>query len=286
MYLKKIKIAISSAIFISCTSASSPITELASLPKKLGEASAVEVTEKSSRIWTLEDSGNKPELYSLDKTGKIIHTITVANAANNDWEDLTSDQLGNLYIGDFGNNDNLRTNLAIYKIKATDLDKNTVSYIQKTEFYYPEQKQFPPKKSNLIYDSESFFFFNDNFYVFTKNRSSKSDGTTQLYRIPNKPGKHAAQLIGDFITCTEFKKCAVTSADISPDGTKVALLSATKIWIFGQFKGDRFLDGKVREIDLNHFSQKEGICFIGNSKLYITDERTKKVGGKLYEMKI
>jgi len=287
MYLRKTKIIISSIIFISCASAPPTLTVLGSLPKKLSEASAVEVTEKSNMIWTLEDSGNKPELYGLDKTGKIIHTLVITNAVNNDWEDLTSDKQGNLYIGDFGNNDNLRTNLSIYKVNVADLGKTAANYSQKIEFYYPEQKAFPPKKSHLFYDAESFFFYKENFYIFTKNRSSKSDGTTLLYRIPNKTGKHAAQLIGKFITCPEFRQCAVTSADISPDGTKAVILSGTKIWVFDQFKNDNFLSGKVREIDLNHFSQKEGVCFVGgNSTLYITDERVKKVGGKLYEIKI
>lgn len=286
MYLSKFKITISSIIFISCISATPTLTVLGSLPKSLSEASAVEVTEKSNMIWTIEDSGNKPELYGLDKTGKITHTLAITNTVNNDWEDLTSDKQGNLYIGDFGNNDNLRTNLSIYKINAADLGKTTTNYSKKIEFYYPEQKAFPPKKSKLFYDAESFFFYKENFYVFTKNRSSKSDGTTLLYRIPNKTGRHAAQLIGNFITCTEFRQCAVTSADISPDGTKVVILSGTKVWVFEQFKNDNFLSGKVREIDLNHFSQKEGVCFVNNSKLYITDERVKKVGGKLYEIKI
>lgn len=286
MYLSKIKVVISAAVFISCTSTSSTITVLGTLPKKLSEASAAEVTEKSGRIWTLEDSGNKPELYALDNTGKITQTLAITNADNNDWEDLTSDKQGNLYIGDFGNNDNLRTNLSIYRINETDLNKTAAAYSQKTEFYYPEQKAFPPKKSKLFYDAESFFLYKDNFYLFTKNRSSKSDGSSLLYRIPNKPGRYAAQLIGQFITCSEFRHCAVTSADISPDGTKMVLLSGSKVWLFEQFKNDNFVGGKVRKIELNHFSQKEGICFVGNSKLYITDERVKKVGGKLYELKI
>jgi sugar lactone lactonase YvrE len=30
----------------------------------------------------------------------------VENAENNDWEDITKDIHGNIYVGDFGNNDN------------------------------------------------------------------------------------------------------------------------------------------------------------------------------------
>jgi len=58
------------------------------------------------------------------------------------------------------------------------------------------------------------------FYLFTKNRSSEFDGTTLMYGIPNIAGNHAAKLMGSFKSCGDFRNCAITSADISPDGKK------------------------------------------------------------------
>lgn len=272
---------------MSCDSSSQEvIQELFPLPKKIKESSAVEVTEKSDLIWTLEDSGNKPRIFALNTKGEIANTITIINAQNNDWEDLTSDKEGNLYIGDFGNNNNKRKNLSIYKINAADLNKKQASVAEKISFFYPEQVLFPPKNSERFYDVESFFLFEDHFYLFTKNRSSKFDGTTLLYQVPNKPGNHPAKLLSSFKTCDNFNHCAITSADISPDGKKVALLSSDKVWIFSEFTANKFLSGKVQKIELDHYTQKEGICFVGNDKLYITDERDKKIGGKLYQLKL
>jgi len=274
-----------SAVFFSCaTTSSDVIEELFSLPKKIKESSAVEVTEKSDLIWTVEDSGNKPQLFALGLKGELVHTVTITDAQNNDWEDLTSDKQGNLYIGDFGNNKNDRKNLSIYKISASDLDKKQAPVADKISFFFPEQTLFPPKKSERFYDVESFFLFGDHFYLFTKNRSSKFDGTTLLYQVPNKSGNHPAKLISSFKTCDNFNHCAVTSADISPDGKKVALLSSDKVWIFTDFASNNFLSGKVQQIDLKSFTQKEGICFVNNEKLYITDEKDKKTGGKLYQL--
>lgn len=285
MFSKTIKVFLASAVFISCaTSSQEVIQELFSLPKKIKESSAVEVTEKSNLIWTLEDSGNKPLLFALDKKGEIVNTVEITNAKNIDWEDLTSDKDGNLYIGDFGNNDNERKDLSIYKINAADLTRKQASAAERIAFFFPEQAQFPPKKSERFYDVESFFLFEDNFYLFTKNRSSKFDGTTLLYQVPNKAGNHPAKLLSSFKTCDNFNHCAVTSADISPDGKKVALLSSDKVWIFTDFTSNNFLSGKVEQIDLKNFTQKEGICFVGNDKLYITDEKDKKTGGKLYQL--
>ncbi|RZJ99244.1 MAG: hypothetical protein EOO46_22715, partial [Flavobacterium sp.] len=257
---------------------------LFSMPNKIKESSAVEVTEKSDLIWTLEDSGNEPQLFALNNKGELVNTIQITDVKNNDWEDLTSDKQGNLYIGDFGNNKNERKDLSIYKINAEDLTKQQASVAEKISFFFPEQTLFPPKKSERFYDVESFFLFEDNFYLFTKNRSSKFDGTTLLYQVPKKSGNHPAKLISSFKTCDNFNHCAVTSADISPDGKKVALLSSDKVWIFTDFSSNNFLSGKMEQIDLKSFTQKEGICFVGNEKLFITDEKDKKTGGKLYQL--
>lgn len=285
MLSKSIKLFLASIAFISCASTSSDaITELFELPKKIKESSAVEVTEKSNLIWTLEDSGNKPQLFALNKNGELEHTLKITNVKNTDWEDLTSDKEGNLYIGDFGNNDNERKDLSIYKINSGDLSQKEATVAGTISFYFPEQRAFPPKKSERFYDVESFFLFENNFYLFTKNRSSKFDGTTLLYQVPNKSGHHPAKLLDSFKTCDNFNHCAVTSADISPDGKKVVLLSSDKVWIFTNFTSHNFLSGKVEQIDLKSFTQKEGVCFVGNDKLYITDEKDKKTGGKLYQL--
>lgn len=264
-------------------SCSQPILKkLFSLPGSLKENSGIEITAKSKLIWTLQDSGNPAEIYGIDANGKIAQTIQITNAKNNDWEDLTSDEAGNLYIGDFGNNDNERKNLAIYKIDASALNKKQAAS-SKISFYYPEQTEFPPKKSKMIFDVEAFFFYKDNFYLFTKNRSAKFNGETTLYQVPNKPGNHAAKRIGKFTTCDKFNHCAITGADISPDGKKVALLTSSFVWLFTGYKTVNFLGGNAQQIDLDDFSQKEGLCFSGNNKLLISDEKKKSSGGNLYE---
>jgi hypothetical protein len=53
--------------------------------------------------------------------------------------------------------------------------------------------------------------------------------------------------------------------------------------LFQSFASDNFLTGKVSELKLNHFSQKEAICFKDNTTLLIADERTKRAGGFVYE---
>ena len=273
------------AFLLSCSGNSQDILTITT-KIKLKEASAVEVIKNSNLAWVIEDSGNKNVVYGLDSKGKIAHEITIENAKNTDWEDLTSDESGNLYIGDFGNNDNKRKDLCIYKIDASSLKQNTANATSKISFYYPTQKEFPPKKSDLVYDSESFFEYKGNFYIFSKNRSKGFDGTVLVYKVPNKAGNHKAEFLGQFISCDSYQKCAITSADISPDGKKIVLLSANKVWVLSDYKGDDFLKGKMEMFELNDVTQKEGICFKDDKTLLIVDEKDKKTGGNLYEIKL
>ena len=272
---------------LSCSQTQENFAIVSSLPGIIKEASACEISKKSPLIWTVEDHNNQNVLFGFNEKGELIKEITITNVENNDWEDLTSDDEGNLYIGDFGNNDNDRENLAIYKINAADLTKNEAKAESIVQFYYPEQTEIPSKKKNRIFDVESFFIHNNKFYLFTKNRSSKFDGTTVLYEVENNPVERLpAKMISSFVTCEEFNHCAVTSADISPNKDKVAILSSDKVWVFSNWKDNDFFSGNVEIIELNHHTQKEGLCFKDQNTILITDEGDKKITGNLYELKL
>jgi len=276
-----------SIVLLACQQQStSDLKTLYSLPKKLKEVSGITYFPESNLIYTLEDSGNKNEIYAINSKGKLEKTITITNAVNVDWEDITKDKKGNIYIGDFGNNDNERKDLCIYKINKNQLNKDLAVAEYKISFSYPEQKEFPPKKRELFYDVEGFFEHQNYFYLFTKNRSKGFDGTAFIYKIKNASGTQKAVKIGEFKTCNNYNHCVLTSATISPDGKKLVLLSHDKIVLFKDFKGDLFHKGTQAEISLGNFSQKEAIVFKDNNTLLIADEKTNKVGGNVYEFKL
>ena len=284
--MTKMPILILIALSLSCNSIDQTIEikQLCELPNDLKEISGI--TYSNNLIYSIEDSGNKNQVIAFDTLGTIIKTITLNNIENIDWEDLTFDTNGNLYIGDFGNNDNVRKDLAIYKIDKSNLNSQKVAADNKISFDYPEQTIFPPKKKNLMFDVEAFFEYNNYFYLFTKNRSKNFDGTSYIYKIPNSVGHHHAQLIKTIKTCADYQNCAITSAAISTDGSKFVLLSHSKIWVFENYETDNIAIGKMSELNLDHFSQKEAVCFKNNDTLLIADERIKKTGGNLYQVSL
>lgn len=252
------------------------------LPKKLKEVSGITLSKDKKTIWVIEDRGNKNAVYGLKEDGQMVAKIPVENSENTDWEDIISDPQGNIYIGDFGNNDNDRKDLAILKTDLKDVNQTTTKVIQTTKFHYQGQTDFPPKKSNLLYDCEAFVEMNGNFYLFTKNRSKGFDGTFLVFQVPNKEGDFEAKLIGKLQLQGGYNDAAITSATINSTKDKIVLLTHKNIHVLTGFTANDFSTAKIQKIPLNHNSQKEAIVFHDDKTLMIADEKAKNEGGNVY----
>jgi hypothetical protein len=267
-----------------CQNENHNFSTVINLPQHISESSGLEELSSKEGFWTINDAGNSNDLFLFDIKGKMIQKVKIANAKNKDWEALASDGKSMLYIGDFGNNHNSRKDLTIYSVDIGTIRENRVN-ATKTTFTYEDQTRFPPKEKNRNFDAEAFIYYNNNFYIFSKNRSSTFDGTTKMYKVSAEPGETVAIFVGEFKTCKNEKKCRITGADISEDGKQLALLTHDSIYLFSNFKNDNFFDGENMKIELMHNSQKEGICFKEN-ELYITDEGGKSKRGKLYKLEL
>jgi len=262
------------------------LTLVTSLPNLVKEVSGMEMLPQSDYLWMVNDSGNAPTVYGYSISSEKIERSILLKTDNIDWEDLASDPSGNLYIGDFGNNNNKRKDLVIYTVKQPAVEHSTGVKASQTTFYFEDQKKFPPKRKNRTFDLEAFIYFKGHFYLFSKNRSSKFDGITKLYRLPAQRGHFKAELIGTFKTCEKVKNCQVTAAAIHHPTGKVALLSHDKVWIFSDYTEDNFFSGNVEKIKLGHHSQKESIAFKNATELYISDEGSAIFGGNLYVLSL
>ncbi|HIP37116.1 MAG TPA: hypothetical protein EYG85_09715 [Crocinitomix sp.] len=258
--------------------------KIAKLPKKMYETSGL-VFYQNKYIITINDSGNKSEIYVLNKRGEHIKTIDVEDTKNYDWEDMTQDEEGNIYIGDIGNNLNKRKKLKIYILKKGFIEKNKV-VPKKITYWYEDQQEFPPKKNNLNFDSEAIFYKEGFLYILTKCRSKPFTGLSRIYKIPAKEGKHKAKLIGQFYFCsTAWHLCSVTSADYNPKTKVLSVLTYGKLYLISNFKNDRFWEGDIQVYNFYFLKQREAITYRGKRSWFLTDEYRKGLGGgNLYYM--
>lgn len=249
------------------------------LPDDLYEASGVYYAGRDS-LWWHNDGGNGPYLFLTDEKGVLKEKYRLPEGKNKDWEDITADTSGRIYIGDFGNNDNDRRDLRIYILDPRDESVKSIS------FEYEDQENFPPPEHRMNFDMEAFFWHHDSLHLFSKNKLGTGNFLTKHYVLPDRPGHHVAELRDSL----RLGKRVVTGAAISPDGKSVALvayrfeaflgvipLSSASVYILEGFPGNHFLRGQLRKRKIPKGIlpvQYEAIDFIGNQQVLVASERT------------
>ncbi|NOZ08106.1 MAG: hypothetical protein GXO91_04400 [FCB group bacterium] len=240
----------------------------------ISESSAIEKSNQYDDVyWTLNDSGDEARIFAIDGDGNAVkprwaedyHGIILGNAVNVDWEDLAVDNTGTMYIAAFGNNGNVRRDLAVYVLPEPDPRGTITTRIQSTlNFRYPDQDGFPPKKKN--FDAEALFSLRGKLYLLTKHRS---DTFTKLYRFDE-----TSPLQLNTLTLVDRYDVGgmVTAADAADDGSMVAILTYNSIWVVETppdsdllFSGQKFRYPIMAK-------QCEGICFDGEN-LRLTNEQ-------------
>ncbi|WP_299703870.1 hypothetical protein [uncultured Pontibacter sp.] len=242
------------------TTTSSNVEKLANLPSPISESSGVEFLADKKVYVTHNDAGNKPHLYLIDEKGKLKQTIKL-KLPNVDWEDLTRDDKGNLYISDTGNNNNKRRELAIYK-----LNLNSPEQIEAIRFSYEDQKKFPPKKDDMNYDVEALFWHEGKLYLVSKDRGRKE--LAKVYELPDKGGQYKAKLVGK-----HKLGVPVTGAAISPSGETVALTSEGVLHVFENVDDPAsFYEGDYQKVSMKEAGQTEAVAFEDEQTMVITSE--------------
>jgi hypothetical protein len=268
---------------------SAPLTEMSGIVKS---------KRRDNLYWVHNDSGDSPRIFAITAEGaSVLPTYSkfsyygdaeeegkeqwqgfeVLYANNVDWEDIAIDD-NYLYLADIGNNANRRRDLAIYMVSEIDPTASTrTAVIKKLHVVYPEQTEYPP--DDLHYDSESLFVFGGKLYLITKHRASAGifsqswEAGANLYRLDtafdDRPNVLTRVDSHPDIT-------AATSADLSPDGQTLAVLSPTDIYLFRHPTDDHwFSQSEVRRVPISPraFKQAEGIAWESDDGLLITNEQ-------------
>lgn len=131
------------------------------------ETSGLAVSEDSNKLYTIEDSGNGPFVYEINKDGNYLGRWDFMHRSNVDWEAMANDSNA-YFVGDVGNNLRNRDTLTIYKQFFDTLSEERME----TQFICDHQM--------APFDFEAMFFANDSIYLITKNHGEKY---TYLFRV-------------------------------------------------------------------------------------------------------
>ncbi|MDO6518067.1 T9SS type A sorting domain-containing protein [Zobellia uliginosa] len=249
-------------------SAQEAIREVGVMPDGLSESSGLLFF--NDRLITHNDSGNLPELYEIDTLSLTIsRTVTIGNVSNHDWEDIAQDETY-IYIGDFGNNNGTRENLAIYRIAKSDYLTSNSLMAEKIEFSYEDQTSFE-NNGNSDWDAEALFVMEDQLVVLTKQWNAQG---TLAYTVPTEPGSYKAKKLDGFAV-----DGLVTGADYDPISGKLYLvgyspsLSPFLYKIDGASKSKIF-EGAVERLEVGvNMAQIESIARLDSETYFLSSER-------------
>jgi len=243
------------------------------LPQEVKETSGLLLV--NGKIVTHNDSGDTANLYEIDSlSGNLIRTITISNATNVDWEDITEDST-HIYIGDIGNNAGSRTDLKIYKILKADYLTNTSVKAEIINYSYEDQTDFTSRPNANNFDAEAIVIYQNSLIIFTKNWINSQ---TNVYKIPLSAGTYSAEKVS-----TANVEVLITGATYNLENDTFFLSAYDKsanpflIYIDKNRKpGENiFFSGftKISLIDkIEQGSQIEGITAFGNGKYYLSRE--------------
>ncbi len=211
--------------------------------------------------WTHNDSGNPPQIFAIDKQGKLLATIAIA-AVNVDWEDIALDEQGHLYLADIGNNIGARTQVQVYRVSEPDPNappgpRDPVRPDRTWQLRYPDKP----------FDAESLFILGDSGYVIAKNRDVQPAG---VYRF-DLSQVDRPQILRKVVELP--LRWPVTAADLSPDRRWLAVMTVGGPSIYridsdvlkvvnGASWSALFLDPNI-----------EGVCFTPGGLLATTEGR-------------
>lgn len=228
-------------------------------------------------FWVHGDSGTPDRIYAIDADGNIISEdkkykgAKVKGAKNVDWEDLALGENGTLILADIGNNCECRDDLKIYILEEPKPDDEEAKVLFEYRVKYPERKDLIGQFLESNYNAEAVFQKDGIIYILTKQLRK-----TRLFKLEHPKEKEMNELVEVESIPT---KNLVTAADISPDGSLLAVLLYDQVIVF-EVTNSTFLKGRRASTYIEGTEQVESIVFDGDG-LIIAGEN-----GDLYRIKL
>ena len=266
--LLRVVLLISINLLTACSSLATDATnytvlEENDLPEELKETSGLYCPDVGS-AYTVNDSGNKPIIYNIDNTGRIIGKKVVPTK-NRDWEALTGDSQ-RFYIGDVGNNNGKRKFVQIHAVPKKDSDSET--NVTTSKVFYINNSVENNEYLKHDFDAETLINLDDSLFLFSK---SWNTGTLFIYQLNKIEPKQFVEHVSEI----EGVPGIITGGDFDRKNNRFILVGY-ELKGLGNF--NPFIAILNKDLTLNmsfelpDYGQVEGICVTPNGEVWFTQE--------------
>lgn len=176
-------------------------------------------------IYTHDDRNGPRELSSYTVDGKFLHQHNVRGGSNEDWEGIEAapcpDRGDCIYIGDIGDNDEVRDEIRVYIAREPDRDDGALKVIETRKAVWPGSPR----------DSEALLVHpcSGDIYVISKSASA----LVAVHRFPDEQKGtliEVAQLQLDGDSPFLDGSFKITGGSFDADGDRVVLRSERNVW--------------------------------------------------------
>jgi hypothetical protein len=231
------------------------------------EASGIVKSRQHPGIfWVHNDSGNPSALFAVRRDGSLVRSYKI-EAPNVDWEDISIDDSGHLYLGDIGNNDNRLPLRMIYRLDEPDPTAPAPGVDKPLRPTAASFYGFPDKKAR--FDAEGLFIDRGKAFVVSKRFDGREAEVFAVRLDPPAPlirptlPERVAKLPG----CVE----PATGADLSPDGQLLAVVTTKAARVYRPEPGDGWSLIATVPFDAKHV---EAICWDGFDLVLASEDRS------------
>lgn len=229
---------------------------------RLTESSGLAASRRHADVyWTHNDGGGlrRQVLYAIDRQGATLAAFPVLGVDMRDWEDIAIDDKGRLYLADTGNNEARRTEVTVHEIDEPDPAGGPRALSVKRSW----RLTFPGSP----FDAEGLFVWQGHGYLVSK---VFNDARAQIYKFALTDSAAVQTL--ELVATTKIDS-PVTGADISADGSRLALVAKNGAYVH-RIDGDvsRVVKGKSYHTRFRN-EHIEACAFVPDGLMVTSEDR-------------
>jgi hypothetical protein len=206
-----------------------PVTITTIKDRSISESSGLVASRRTpGAYWTHNDSGDGPFIYSFDTRGDTLGIFRVTGALARDWEDISigpgpQPDTSYLYIGDIGDNNDVRQDVVVYRVPEPELTADTRKLTKAKPGTTEPAEAIRLRYPDGPHDAEALLVHPVTGHIYIVIKLLIADPAVFEAAPPFPSGKTITMTRIGTVHVPSLFGGVVTGGSVSPDGQRVAL---------------------------------------------------------------